>query len=278
MIFEHEIPSKSRLYFGQSAKKKRELETICSNFLYESGFEEIVTPLLSYHQHQGFEDTTKLIRLNDENNFTLTLRADSTIDVVRIVTKRLGRTTTQKKWFYIQPVVTYPSVEQHQVGAEIIDGKFEDVLNLSIELLQKLSKKPLVQVSNIMIPKILNSRYGIDLKLFKSMEVESLMQTNYPWMKDLLELETIEDLLSVAKKLPKDLANELIKLKECVSRCNYKSIVLSPLYYAKMQYYEGLTFKAFEGNDILARGGEYVDENISAAGFTLYVDEILKDF
>ena len=59
MIFEHEIPSGSRLYFGQSAKIKREIESIASETLEMLGFEEIVTPLFSYHQHECFEDQSR---------------------------------------------------------------------------------------------------------------------------------------------------------------------------------------------------------------------------
>ena len=91
MIFEHEIPSGSRLYFGKSAKLKREIENSASGVLAALGFEEIVTPIFSYHQHESFEKSNTLVRLNDESNHEVTLRADSTADVVRIVTKRLGR-------------------------------------------------------------------------------------------------------------------------------------------------------------------------------------------
>ena len=44
MIEEHEIPKGSRLYFGKSAKLKREIEAVASELLDSSGFEEIVTP------------------------------------------------------------------------------------------------------------------------------------------------------------------------------------------------------------------------------------------
>ncbi|MCF6206764.1 MAG: ATP phosphoribosyltransferase regulatory subunit, partial [Sulfurovum sp.] len=102
MIFEHEIPSGSKLYFGESARIKREIEFVSAEMLENFGFEEIVTPLFSYHQHESFDDQKPLVRLNDEQNHEVTLRADSTADVVRIVTKRLGRSTASKKWFYIQ--------------------------------------------------------------------------------------------------------------------------------------------------------------------------------
>jgi len=99
MIFEHEIPSGSRLYFGKSAKLKRKIENVAGEILESLGFEEIVTPIFSYHQHESFSDLKPLIRLNDQANQKVTLRADSTVDVVRIVTKRLGRSMESKKWF-----------------------------------------------------------------------------------------------------------------------------------------------------------------------------------
>ena len=109
MIFEHEIPKGSRLYFGKTAKLKRELENKISDILYENNFEEIVSPNFSYSQHQSITDEKKLINFSDVQNNQVSLRADSTLDVVRIITKRLGRTTTHKKWFYVQPVFSYTS-------------------------------------------------------------------------------------------------------------------------------------------------------------------------
>ena len=115
MILEHEIPSGSKLYFGNSAKIKREIEKVASDILYSKGFEEIVTPIFSYHQHKSIADERELIKVNDENNNSISLRADSTIDVVRIIEKRLGRNTEHKKWFYIQSVFRYPTDEQYQI-------------------------------------------------------------------------------------------------------------------------------------------------------------------
>eukprot|EP01156_Anaeramoeba_ignava_P001592 Anaeramoba_ignava/a1617_5.p1 GENE.a1617_5~~a1617_5.p1 ORF type:complete len:127 (-),score=2.85 a1617_5:94-474(-) len=120
MIFEHEIPKGSRLYFGKAAKAKRELEYKISTLLDNRGFEEVVTPNFSYSQHQSIANERKLIKFSDEKNEQVSLRADSTLDVVRIITKRLGRTTDHKKWFYVQPIFTYPSSEDYQIGCEWI--------------------------------------------------------------------------------------------------------------------------------------------------------------
>ena len=75
MIFEHEIPKGSRLYFGKSAKAKRELENKISSILDGNGFEEIVTPNFSYSQHQAIANDRKLIKFSDEQNEQVSLRA-----------------------------------------------------------------------------------------------------------------------------------------------------------------------------------------------------------
>ena len=46
-VYEHEIPSGTRLYFGQSAKLKRKIERAASEILEKNGFYEIVTPFFS---------------------------------------------------------------------------------------------------------------------------------------------------------------------------------------------------------------------------------------
>ena len=139
MILEHEIPNGTKLYFGESAKVKRRIENVASEILDANGYEEIVTPIFSYHQHLSIADQRELIRVNDAKNNALSLRADSTIDVVRIIEKRLGKNTTQKKWFYIQPVVTYPTTEQYQVGVEYMgETKLSSVASLALDIFKKL--------------------------------------------------------------------------------------------------------------------------------------------
>ena len=272
MIFEHDIPSGSKLYFGQSAKIKREIEFISSEILDNLGFEEIVTPLFSYHQHESFEDLKPLIRLNDEYNHKVTLRADSSADVVRIVTKRLGRSSESKKWFYIQPIVSFPTTEQYQIGAELIDGSFEDSVNSATVLLKEIADTPLLQIANISIPKILSKNYGISLEILKSMNIEDILAFDLEWIEPLLRINRVEDLENLTI-FPDDIRDELEKIKNSIININYQNIVISPLYYTKMRYYDSLTFRIFENNSLLARGGVYTIDGIEASGFSLYTDE-----
>ena len=276
MIFEHEIPSGSKLYFGESAKVKRDIEYVASEMLDNLGFEEIVTPLFSYHQHEAFADRKPLIRLNDAENHEVTLRADSTADVVRIVTKRLGRTTESKKWFYNQPTVTFPTTEQYQIGAEIIDGSFEQVVSTTVALLNEIGTEPVMQVSNIRIPHLLNEKYGLSLDILKSMHVEQIMSADLPWIEALVRVNRVEDLNDISM-FPADIQAELEKIKEATEKVDYAKMVISPLFYAKMRYYDSLTFRMFEGNALLAMGGIYTVEGVEAAGFALYTDECVTN-
>lgn len=276
MVYEHEIPSGSKLYFGESAKIKREIEFVSAELLENLGFAEIVTPLFSYHQHESFDDKKPLLKLNDAENHEVTLRADSTADVVRIVTKRLGRSTASKKWFYVQPTVTFPTKEQYQIGAEVIDGSFAEVAKTAVMLLDEMDAKPMMQIANIRIPHLLNEKYGVSLEVLKSMHVEQIMDTDLPWIEQLVRMNAVSDLddLSV---FPNDIKVELEKIKEATEQLKYDHVVISPLFYAKMRYYDSLTFRMFEENHLLAMGGIYNIEGVESAGFALYTDECIRN-
>ena len=275
MIFEHEIPSKSKLYFGECAKIKRQIETASADMLDANGFEEIVTPLFSYHQHSAFEDEKQLLHLNDEHNHTVTLRADSTADVVRIVTKRIGRSTESKKWFYIQPSVSFPTQEQYQVGAEILDGSFDEVVNTASSLVEKLEVDALLQISNMRIPLLLSEKYGVDLNSLQDTHLESILQSEFPWMNKLIRIHHAEDLDDL-EGIPTDIQAELLLIKEAIAKIEYAAIIIAPLYYAKMRYYGSLTFRMFHDNELLVRGGVYSIEEVNAAGFALYTDAVIN--
>jgi len=276
MIFEHEIPSASRLYFGKSAKLKREIENICSESLESKDFNEIVTPLFSYHQQDGFSDSRVLVRVNDATNEEVSLRADSTVDVVRIVTKRLNRSEDIKKWFYIQPIFAFPTQEQYQVGAEIIDGSLKEVANISLELLNKLDIDFNFQVANIAIAHLLIEKYNFDLDDIKNIRIQKILNIKYDWIAPLVEVNSIEDLKDLSI-YPDDIKVELTKIRDAVSDINREDILISPLYYAPMRYYKSLVFRAFKASKLYATGGVYSIKGVKGAGFALYTDDIIAN-
>jgi histidyl-tRNA synthetase len=277
MILEHEIPSGCRLYFGKIARQKRELETTLSNYFYTNGFEEIVTPNFSYSGHQSIDNEKSLIKINDEKNNQVALRADSTLDVARIITKRLGRTTNHKKWFYIQPTFSYPTTENYQIGCEWLEHtNFSDVINITANILDTINIKPLIQVTNINIPKLVASELNIDLALFKNGEIAKLFDMNIDWLTKLLQVVSIEDLEAIKSELPKSITNEIQKLIDLVSNVEYDNITISPLYYSPMKYYDDVYFRVIQDNYTVAKGGKYKSDGIESLGFAFYTDNLLK--
>ena len=276
MILEHEIPNGSKLYFGESAKVKRHIENIASEVLDTNGFEEIVTPIFSYHQHLSIADKKELIRVNDEKNNSLSLRADSTIDVVRIIEKRLGTNTKQKKWFYIQPVVTYPTTEQYQVGVEFMgEKKLSSVMNLAVEIFDKLEVQPLIQISNIKIPEILVEMFDeLTINDFRHFNIEKFLNLKVDWVEKLVYLQYVENIDEVIVIAPEAIKVELNKIKELCSEMKCENSVIAPMYYAKMLYYDELFFRVIDKNEVYARGGRYKNAELTSVGFAIYTDAL----
>ncbi len=274
MIYEHEIPSGSRLYFGDSAKLKREIEATSAAVLEDLGFSEIATPLFSYHQHNIFNDSRVLVRINDEYNSTVSLRADSTVDVVRIATKRLSRSEDIKKWFYIQPIFTYPTTEVHQIGAEVIDGSIVEVANIAIKILKEQKLDSSFQLANIAIAHTLVNSYGFLLDDIKNIRLEKILSSKYSWIEALVNIESVADLKDLSI-YPDDIKVELTKIKDVANKIELDKILISPLYYAPMRYYDSLVFRSFEGNRLYATGGEYSIDDVKGGGFAIYTDAII---
>ncbi|MBU3014389.1 ATP phosphoribosyltransferase regulatory subunit [Poseidonibacter lekithochrous] len=277
MVFEHEIPKGSRLYFGKVAKAKRALENKVCEILDNKGFEEIITPNFSYSQHQSIENEKKLIKFSDEQNEQVSLRADSTLDVVRIISKRLGRTTKHKKWFYVQPIFTYPSTEEYQIGCEWIGhDNISDMMNLTTDILKALDVEPILQISNINIPKLVANELNIDIELFKNGEIASLFKLKCDWLNQLLKVKNIEDLEKVALVVPASIQEELKKLLCKAKEVNYSNIIIAPLYYGFLKYYDGIYYRVISDNLTVCKGGMYSSEGSCSLGFALYTDSLLK--
>ncbi|MDO9265473.1 MAG: ATP phosphoribosyltransferase regulatory subunit [Sulfurimonas sp.] len=278
MILEHEIPSGSKLYFGNSAKIKREIEKVASDILYAKGFEEIVTPIFSYHQHKSIANEKELIKVNDENNNSISLRADSTIDVVRIIEKRLGRNTEHKKWFYIQPVFRYPTDEQNQIGVEFMgESKLSSVLNIAIDIFDKLEVRPLIQISNMMIPKLLVEMFDeLTLDDFRHVNIEKFINLKVEWLEKLVYLQHPEQVDELLEVVPAQIRAELEKMKNLCAALSSQNSVLAPMYYAKMLYYDELFFRVIDKNEVYARGGRYKNSELSSVGFAIYTDVLIE--
>lgn len=280
MLGEHEIPAGSNLYFGKSARLKRNFETVACDILGQSGFEEIVTPYFTFDNQistLSAKENDDAIKISDRENNNLYLRADSSIDVIRLITKRLGRSTKHKKWFYIQPVFHYPSTEINQIGAEFMDCDDEaSVIKLAVSILTKVSVGYTLQLSNSNIPRLAAAESGLDFELFKNKSITKLKQANIEWLNHLIELELPEDILKVLPKAPSTLRIELEKLYNCASVLDDKNIKIDALYVSGTAYYSGLFFRIFDANEIFVKGGAYKANDKDSFGFSIYTDTVTK--
>jgi histidyl-tRNA synthetase len=277
MIYEHEIPSECRLYFGASAKLKREIEHTASEVMSTEDYEEIVTPVFSYHQHDTIAEQD-LVRFSDRDNNIISLRADSTLDIVRIITKRLGRSVAQKKWFYIQSVFKYPSIEINQIGSEWIENSnLLYSINDSIKVLDALKLEPLLQVSNVKIPEIISRELDLSIEIFRSSNIQALLDLDIDWLSRLAYIQESSQIDPILDSVPSVLKDELIKLKDICKEINYEKKIIAPLYYAKMQYYDNLFFRFIEKNETLGMGGYYNHKDIDVTGFALYTDKLIEE-
>ena len=271
--FDHEIPNGSRLYFGKSAQLKRELENKASEILVKNGFSEILTPYFSYHQHLSVVPQ-KLLKLSDPTNHELALRADSTVDVVRIVRKRL-KDDKLRRLFYIQPTFKYPSDEFYQIGAELIGEKN---LPLAIKIAQEFFKEfdlvPALQLSNIEIPKKICEILNLPLEIFEKGKIETLLEQNLPWLDATARATSLKDVQALRTQVPEE-------LKPCLDEIlnlgvDYERICVSLLYYSKMRYYDALFFRFLDAGAVYCNGGNYEIDGLKSSGFALLVDALIE--
>ena len=271
--FDHEIPNGSRLYFGKSAQLKRELENKASEILVKNGFSEILTPYFSYHQHLSVA-SQKLLKLSDPTNHELALRADSTVDVVRIVRKRL-KDDKLRRLFYVQPTFKYPSDEFYQIGAELIGEKN---LPLAIKIAQEFFKEfdlmPVLQLSNIEIPKKICEILNLPLEIFEKGKIETLLEQNLPWLDATARATSLKDVRALRTQVPEELVpclDEILSLG-----VDYERICVSLLYYSKMRYYDALFFRFLDAGAVYCNGGNYEIDGLKSSGFALLVDALIE--
>jgi histidyl-tRNA synthetase len=266
MIFKHEIPSGSRFYFGKSAKIKREIESVASEVFDTYEFEEIITPYFSYHQQIALSEK-EIIKLTDTENRNLALRADSSIDVIRLVIKRLK--TEAKKWFYIQPVFRYPSREIYQIGAEWLEGDLKEIVNINKQIFKRLNKNYTLQISHIKIPRVVCELTGLHLEDIKKMRIYKF---NESWLQKLLFVNSKKDLEDLSV-YPDEIQKYLKEIKDIAN----EEDIIAPLYVTNLRYYTGIFYRFIKDNVVFAKGGRYKVDGIESVGFSVYTDNLLKD-
>ncbi|EES88737.1 ATP phosphoribosyltransferase regulatory subunit [Helicobacter canadensis] len=275
MILSHEIPQDSKLYFGKSAKIKRDFENLVSEILYQNDYEEILTPTFSYLQYQRDMQSREFVRISNPFNHQITLRSDSTIDTIRLLAPHLKENNTKKKWFYIQPIFTYPTKEIHQIGVENLEKcDILPFIQMSLKILKSINIKPFLQLSNVKIPEICAKEFGLSLEVFEKNDVGAIQGTN-EFLAELLEVQDKDSLKTLLIKAPESLKKELEILLNLAQNVDYENMILAPLFYSPMSYYKGMLFRFFLENQTMILGGDYEILEQRACGFGIYTDCVI---
>lgn len=271
--FEHEIPNGSKLYFGENATLKRKLENYAAKLLSDNGFSEILTPYFSYHQHLSVAKNS-LLNFSDPLNNEISLRGDSTVDVVRIVKRRL-KNENLKRWFYIQPIFKYPSSEIYQIGAELIN---ENNLSLAISLVKEIfanfGLNPALQISNIKIPKLICKILDVPISVFEKGQIEILFEKNIDWLNKIAKATSFNDISNLKNIVPGELIKPLQEIENL--KIDYENVSVSLLYYSKMRYYDELFFRFLDEKFIFCSGGNYELDGTNSSGFAIIVDTLIE--
>lgn len=157
------------------------------------------------------------------------------------------------------------------------ENKLSSVLNIAVDIFEALEVKPIIQISNMMIPKILVEMFDeLELDDFRHVNIEKLLKLKVDWLQKLVYLQHKEQIDELLEIVPDVVRDELQKMKNLCNAISFGNVVLAPIYYAKMLYYDELFFRVIDKNEVLARGGRYKDSQINSVGFAIYTDVLIE--
>jgi ATP phosphoribosyltransferase regulatory subunit HisZ len=178
----------------------------------------------------------------------------------------------------MQPVFRYPTHEQYQIGAEYLGNSDLSIsINDSVKIIKNMNLSPILQISNINIPNLISKNLGISLDVFKSANLEELFKLDASWLIKLASLQDVSQIKSVIDEVPEYLKDELKKIASLCEKISYENIIVAPLYYSKMRYYDNLFFRFFDANSMFGMGGNYLYNGTNSTGFALYTDNIIEE-
>ncbi len=287
----------------------RIIEGICRRCFLKWGYQEVRTPTIEYlHLFTSAGTLTpamlgKVYSFLDWDGWSgerVVLRPDGTIPVARLYTENMEKDGLARL-FYTANIFMFEEVgerprERWQSGAELIgsDSKAADVelIALSTEILEKLGVKDVeLRLSHAGIIKILLEKLGLGAGDAESLTGIGRDNPEYEKiLKPLLDLKgKPSDFLKnqralLVKNMP-DIAPCLDDFLQAVELldllgCRYQIDIVSG---AGFEYYTGVIFQLYTGDEKIGGGGRYDDlipsmggGNVPACGFALYCDRLLK--
>ena len=288
----------------------RIIEGICCQCFMKWGYQEVRTPTIEYlHLFTSAGTLTpamlgKVYSFLDWDGWSgerVVLRPDGTIPVARLYTENmeqdgLARLFYAANIFMLEEVGGRPR-ERWQSGAELIgsDSKAADVelIALSTEIIENLGVENVeLRLSHAGIIKILLEKLGLGIGE-PGESLDGIGRDNPEYekiLKPLLDLKgKSSDFLNnqrslLVKNMP-DIApclDDFLQAVELLDSlgCRYQIDIVSG---AGFEYYTGMIFQLYAGDEKIGGGGRYDalipsmgGGNVPACGFALYCDRLLK--
>lgn len=307
------IPNGFRDLFFESALKRKKIEREIENIFIKKGFKPVIPPTVEFSsvflRGTGEDGFYKLLQFFDENGELLSLRADLTCSVARMVCTTLSNLKMPLRVYYISNIFRKSKVgngkliETTQAGIEIIGDSSIDsdieTLSLAISIMRKtcgekfsiilghskilegfFDEIPLSTEGRKTALKIIQKRSKFQWNDF----VRNLQKPIKERFESLLDLIGDEKILLKGEKVFKnEKSAEAISVLRKISRSMglKKRYLLFDLAKVKnFDYYTGIIFSIIspQSGFTVGSGGRYDEllkkfgKNLPAVGFSLNID------
>lgn len=307
------IPFGYRDIIFESAMKRKKIENLIENLFLRRGYKPVIPPTVEFSnvflQGIGEDGFYKLIQFFDERGELLSLRADLTCSVARMVCTTLSNFPLPLKVYYIKNIFRKVKIEDGklvettQAGVEIIgDPSLEadiEILKLAISLMRKFYKEDFQIVishvsyldglfEEISIP---SEKITLAMKILKKRDkVEWLqfLRNNAPSYKgeheNLMELIGDDKVLKKAEEVSRNeksiIAISTLRKVSQLLKTRKKFILFDLAKVKRLNYYTGLFFSIISHKSAFpaGNGGRYDDllrkfgKDLPATGFSINTD------
>ena len=309
-----ELPRGARDVIGSECEKINFVINKFNNYFDGFAYEEVITPSFEFKDIFNSVSEEELYKFYDCEGRMLSLKADSTLAIARLVSSKLKdkklplRIRYSSKVFRVNKNLSGKKNEVFDAGIEIIGENKEnsdiEAIVLGIAVLKNIGFDDFkIEIGHIGIMQKIISMLNLDAnkekKFIELIDGKKLVDLNY----FIESLDIASDMSDSLKELPwlfgdidKITGSTIAKNKELKDYIDYLKLIndkLTSLGFAKylsfdlgvaskIDYYSGIVFKAYingASNDIL-QGGRYDNlmnsygRELGAIGFSLRVDDI----
>jgi ATP phosphoribosyltransferase regulatory subunit len=291
------------------ARRRRALEAEAAALLIDSGYDEIILPMVDfvepYREVVSERTLRRSYRFTDREGELLTVRSDFTPMVARVVAPLVAQMELPLRLFYRGDVIRYePSRlglnrEFFQIGGELVgtsDVEADlEIIALAHNLVAAAGRTPIITITDASLPALLLQDARLDraeesevLSAIRSKRAEVLKFLAPRLRRSTLEL--LELLVDGSLRISDLLADEAttqsgIRLSTIADAAAARGIALRPALDEiddGGSYYTGIRFAVFSelGRTPLGSGGRYdslygrFGSDVPAVGFTINLDTL----